>query len=222
MCSIFAVAVGVTLATAEPITLPPPDLAGGISLNTALAHRRSVREYADPRLSPDDLGALLWAGQGITSPEGFRTAPSAGGLYPLTLYVATRAVEGLGAAVYRYDPEVHALTLTREPFVPLALWAASLQQEPLRQAPAVIVVAGAVERTAAKYGDRARQYMLIEAGHAAQNILLEAAALGLAAVPVGAFYEGHAKEALGITEEPLLLIPVGKARGGLSPNGEGE
>jgi SagB-type dehydrogenase family enzyme len=131
-------------------------------------------------------------------------------LYPLTLYVAARSVDGLACAVYRYEPHTHSLALVREPLVVLELWAAALQQEPIRQAPVVIVVAGAVEKTAAKYGERAPLYMQIEAGHAAQNVLLEAAASGLAAVPVGAFYESQAKHALWIREEPLLLIPVGR------------
>ncbi|MBN1423632.1 SagB/ThcOx family dehydrogenase [Candidatus Fermentibacteria bacterium] len=181
-----------------------------MGLHQALAQRRSVREYTDSPIDLKDLGQLLWAGQGVTSAEGFRTAPSAGGLYPLTLYAAVRAVDGLQSAVYRYLPHTHALAATRAPHVPLELWAAALQQEALRQAAVVIIVAGSVEITAEKYGDRAPQYAILEAGHAAQNVMLEAVALGLASVPIGAFYEGQVKSALAIMEEPWLLIPVGR------------
>lgn len=210
----IAVGFGLTLCAVliagEPIELPPPDLTGGPPLNATLAQRRSVREYADVPVSLAELGAVLWAGQGITSPEGFRTAPSAGGLYPLVLYVAFRSDDVAPCAVYRYEPGAHTLTKTRSPHVPLALWAAALQQEPVRQAPVVVVVAGDVARSAEKYGDRAPLYLHIEAGSVTQNILLEATALGLAAVPVGAFYESQAKQALGIVEEPLMLIPIGR------------
>ncbi len=182
-------------------------------LETVLATRRSVRAYAARPLPLEAVSSLLWAAQGITSPEGFRTAPSAGGLYPLVVYLAAREVDGLERAVYRYDPAAHTLVPVKRPFSPRALSKAALGQAWVEEAPAVIVVAGSVEITARKYGERATQYVLIEVGHAAQNVLLEATALGVGSVPVGAFFEEEVRGALGIGEWPFLLIPVGYPRG---------
>lgn len=205
-------AIPLSVILAVSVSLPLPDLSGGKPLHRVLAERRSVREYADVALDLQHLGALLWAAQGITSPDGLRTCPSAGALYPLSLYVAVRAVEGLEPGVFGYQPEAHSLQRLPTDYVPLRLWAAALEQPWVKDAPVVLVVAGAKEKTEAKYGTRATQYVLLEAGHAAQNVLLEAVSLGLGAVPVGAFVESEVQQATGIPEEPLLLIPVGRPR----------
>ncbi|HSR32447.1 MAG TPA: SagB/ThcOx family dehydrogenase [Anaerolineae bacterium] len=194
---------------AEPATsipLPQPVLTGQTSLEELLARRRSVREFDNEPLTAADLGQLLWAAQGITNSRGFRTAPSAGALYPLELYVAT--VEG----VFHYDPHNHQLLVTSHSDARMDLYQAALSQEPVRQAPAVFIVTAIYERTAQKYGDeRTPRYVHLEAGHAAQNLLLEAVALGLGAVPIGAFYDEAIQKALGLPTDhtPLYLIPVG-------------
>jgi SagB-type dehydrogenase family enzyme len=187
--------------------LPPPRTTGPVSLEESLARRRSVRELGGEPLSHDELGQLLWAAQGTTSPDGLRSAPSAGALYPLELYVAT--AEG----AYHYLPDSHALEQTAAGDLRPELWRAALSQEPVRQAPAVFVVAGVYERTARKYGsERAPRYVHLEAGHAAQNLLLEAVAMGLGAVPIGAFDDAAIQLALGLPPEqrPLYVIPVGQ------------
>jgi len=176
-----------------------------MSLEEALAQRRSVREYAARPLSWAELAQLLWATQGQTDPRGLRAAPSAGALYPLELYVV------LPDGWYRYRPAEHRLEQWGRDDRREALWTAGLRQDSLRQAPAVFVLTAVVERTQAKYGARAERYVYLEAGHAAQNLLLQATALGLGAVPIGAFYDDQVRAALGLPADqtPLYLIPVG-------------
>jgi SagB-type dehydrogenase family enzyme len=187
--------------------LPTPLLVGQLSLEAALAGRRSVREFSARPLTEVELGQLLWAAQGITDPRGYRTAPSAGALYPLEVYVAT--ADGL----FHYEVDSHGLTVAGGTDLRPALYEAALHQEPVRQAAAVFVIAAVYERTAVKYGaERSPRYVHLEAGHAAQNLLLQAVALGLGAVPIGAFDDSGVQRALGLPagELPLYLIPVGQ------------
>jgi SagB-type dehydrogenase family enzyme len=198
-------------ATGETITpLPPPSLEGGTSLEETLARRRSVREFDDTPLTAAELGQLLWAAQGLTDERGFRTAPSAGALYPLELYVVT------ANGVFHYEPQGHQLSAVRLDDPRAALYEAALRQEAVRGAPAVFVVSAVYARTEQKYGaQRSPRYVHLEAGHTAQNLLLQAVALGLGAVPIGAFQDEQVQETLGLPSdhEPLYLIPAGHPRG---------
>ena len=190
--------------------LPQPVLAGERSLEEALARRRSIREFSDTPLTAGELGQLLWAAQGITHEQRFRTAPSAGALYPLEVYAAT------AAGVFHYDAQGHHLLVLSHNDARPELYQAALRQEAVRQAPAVFVVTAVYQRTANKYGaERSPRYVHLEAGHAAQNILLEAVVLDLGAVPIGAFDDEGVQAALGLPadHEPLYLIPVGRPLG---------
>ena len=192
-----------------PIALPAPQLKGTLTLEEALARRRSVRNFYDTPLTLAELGQLLWAAQGTTHPSGLRTAPSAGALYPLEVYAVTRE------AVYHYEPPGHRMTVHRQGDVRPALHAAALRQDSVLQAPAVIVISAVYARTAQKYGEeRTPRYVQLEAGHAAQNVLLQATALELGAVPIGAFEDNQVKQALALPSEQqvLYLIPVGRPR----------
>lgn len=198
-------------ATPSPvgeIPLPTPGQRGGVSLEEALTKRRSIRAFTEEGLTWAEISQLLWAGQGITDPQGFRTAPSAGALYPLELYAAT------GEGVYHYLPQGHRLAMLSPEDMRLWLWEAGLEQDALREAPAIIVITAIYARTEGKYGPRAERYVRLEAGHAAQNILLQATALDLGAVPIGAFYDQKVQEVLALPSdhEPLYLIPVGHPR----------
>ena len=188
--------------------LPAPDTTGGMTLAAALNQRRSIRSFASTPLTSTQVGQLLWAGQGITDGSNRKTAPSAGALYPLTLLHAD------ASGIYRYDPAGHAQTLVRSGDHRSVLAAAALGQDSVEQAPSVIAIAGRESITAVKYGSRAERYMKLEAGHAAQNVLLQATALGLGAVPVGAFDDADVGEVLGLSggETSLYLIPVGVPR----------
>jgi SagB-type dehydrogenase family enzyme len=193
------------------IPLPAPSQAGSLSLEEALVQRRSVRKFEPAPLALEELGQLLWAAQGVTRKRGYRTAPSAGALYPLEIYVATQE------AVFHYDPQGHSVTVVRRDDARTALYKASGKQAAVRQAPAVFIVTAVYDRTAAKYGPaRSPRYVHLEAGHAAQNLLLQAVALGLGAVPIGAFDDTEVQGVLGLPSdhEPLYLIPVGNPKGG--------
>lgn len=186
--------------------LPAPERKGTLSLEEALAERRSVREFADTPLTRAELGQLLWAAQGVTHPAGLRTAPSAGALYPLEVYAVTRE------ATYRYEPQGHQMSVHLDGDARPRLHEAALRQEPVLKAPAVIVIVAVYARTAAKYGgERSPRYVQLEVGHAAQNVLLEAVALNLGAVPIGAFEDELVKQALALPsdQQPLYLLPVG-------------
>ena len=191
----------------QAIQLPAPRKKGTLTLEEALSQRRSVRAFREIPLTLEEIGQLLWAAQGITDPAGHRSAPSAGALYPLEVYVLTQE------ALYHYDPPEHRLDLHQPGDLRSALHAAALRQDAVLDAPAVFVIAAVYERTEKKYGQkRTPRYVHLEAGHAAQNLLLQATALELGAVPVGAFSDGDVKKALSLPDgqQPLYLIPVGR------------
>jgi SagB-type dehydrogenase family enzyme len=198
-----------SVATSTPIALPSPQSRGQVSLEEVLARRRSIRELTADPLTRAEIGQLLWAAQGVTDAAGRRTAPSAGGLYPLELYAVT--AEG----VFHYLPATHEIRPVRDGDLRPRLRSAAYDQAPVGDAPLVVVVTVVPARTAAKYGaDRARRYVDLEAGHAAQNLLLEAVALGLGGVPIGAFDDARVADVLGLRagEEPRYLLAVGHPR----------
>jgi SagB-type dehydrogenase family enzyme len=196
------------------IELPAPRTAGASSVEAALRERRSVREYTGEPLTLAEIGQLLWAAQGVTHGSG-RTAPSAGALFPLEVYLAAVRGDGLAPGLYKYRIGDHELLeLTREN-VHSDLVAAALSQECVRDAAAVLAIGAVVERTAAKYGGRAERYVNMEVGAAAQNVSLQAAVLGLGTVYVGAFDDARLREVLcmGKGEAALAILPVGRPRG---------
>ncbi|MCX8032646.1 MAG: SagB/ThcOx family dehydrogenase [Thermoleophilia bacterium] len=202
--------------TTVRIELPDPSLKGSISLEEAIQRRRSVREYADSPLTLAEVSQLLWATQGITSPQGGRAAPSAGGTYPLEVYVVAGTVTGLDSGVYRYVPREHSLVLVKQGDFRSKLQEASLNQAWVGGAPVNFVIAAVYERTTQRYGERGVRYVHLEAGHAAQNLCLQATALRLGAVTVGAFTDEQVQAALDLPTEikPLYVIPVGRVKAG--------
>lgn len=198
----------------EPIHLPQPRVPSEFSLEKALRVRRSVREFQPEPVTLADVAQLVWAAQGITGAEGQRTAPSAGALYPLEVYLVAGRVNELATGVYRYAPQTHQLVPVAEGDKRDRLAAAALDQQWVREAPVTIVLAGVFERTTKKYGARGHRYVYMEAGHAAQNVHLQACALGLGSVAVGAFEDDAVKKLLGlrVEEQPLYLVPVGKPK----------
>jgi SagB-type dehydrogenase family enzyme len=170
-----------------------------------------VREFRAASLSLASVGQLLWAAQGLTASTGERTAPSAGGLYPLELYLVAGSVEQVAPGVYRYDPRGHRLRLHCSGDRRRALGGAALGQSAVTGAPAILVVVAVYGRTSAKYGSRGDRYVHMEVGHAAQNIYLEAQSLGLGTVIIGAFKDERVRDVLELppSESPLALLPVG-------------
>lgn len=177
------------------------------TLDDALSRRRSVRLFAASELSEDQVLQLCWAAQGITHPTGRRTAPSAGARYPLELLVVTPR------GCFAYDPPHHRIVRRTEDDLRPALQWAALSQEAVGQSPAVFAITAVPARTTEQFGSRGERYVYLEAGHAAQNLLLEATAMRLGAVPIGAFDDARVREVLdlGGDREVIYLIPVGKS-----------
>jgi SagB-type dehydrogenase family enzyme len=177
-----------------------------MSVEEALTRRRSVRSFAAKDLTMKQVSQLAWAAQGITDPaRGFRTAPSAGALYPLEVYLVKR--DGL----FRYIPEGHKLLRRSEEDLRGSLSEAAFGQSSVREAALDIVIIAIYERTRVKYGAKAERYVHIEAGHVGQNIHLQAIALGLGSVSVGGFDDRAVARVLSLPsdESPLYIIPVG-------------
>lgn len=197
--------------------LPPPKTEGGLPLTEALAHRKSVRKYTDAPLGLEDISQLLWAAEGATHNSahrtGLRTAPSAGGLYPLEIYLVCGAVDGVDVGVYHHTHETHSLTQTTPEDVRTAMADLSAHQDWMADCTCAVVITADVKRTAVKYGKRARRYVHMEVGHVAQNILLQATALGLANATVGAFKDRELKSLLHLSDNvhPYLILTIGRS-----------
>jgi SagB-type dehydrogenase family enzyme len=208
----------------ETIKLPEPAHAGGASVEQALSQRRSVREYRNGSLNLSEVSQLLWAAQGVTSAEGTRTAPSAGALYPLEVYIAAGNVDGLRPGIYKYRPGDHSLVKTADGDKRDELSQAATGQPSVRAGAIVIVISGVYERTTGKYREPIRdertgsgfpggvKYVHMEAGHASQNVCLQAESLGLGTVTIGALSDDDVRRIIGMPgeERPLYLMPVGK------------
>jgi len=200
------------MTDAESLRLPEPHLQG--ELAQTMQQRRSLREFAAKPLSLEMVARLLWAAQGISSPDGLRTAPSGGALYPLELHLVAGKVAGLPAGSYRYDPAEHGLTRIVRGDLRPALARAALNQSWIAEAPAAVVIAAVPRRSTPKYGERGIRYVHIEVGHAGQNLLLQATALDLGGTVVGAFDDAAVQRLLELPdgEHPLAILPVGYPR----------
>jgi SagB-type dehydrogenase family enzyme len=192
--------------------LPEPRQTGPVSLEESIAMRRSVRTYNPGPVTIGEVSQLLWAAQGITGNDGFRAAPSGGATYPLGAYLIAGNVTGLEPGMYRYDPASHSLSPVKEGDLRVELSEAALGQPCVRDAAAIVAFSAIYERTTERYGDRGKMYVHMDAGHAAENLLLQATALGLGGVPVGAFRTRTLAGLLGFSEAetPLYLIPIGR------------
>lgn len=192
-------AVSATPATDGTIALPQPKLKGAVSVEEALAQRRSVRSFTDEPITLEEVSQLLWAAQGITEPsKGLRAAPSAGATYPLETYIIINAGSNIEPGAYHYIPQGHKLEHITSP--------PGVEQHPLPDA-ATIVFTAVYERTA-KYGDRAQLFVHLEVGHAAQNVCLQAVALGLATVVNGIFNEKELTAVLNLPADEKLLYAI--------------
>ena len=206
-----AILEGAVMADTRIHELPAPRLTQGAPLNELLRQRRSVREFSPQAITLAQAGQLLWAAQGITTRDGLRTSPSAGALYPLELHLVAGNVEGLPPGSYRYDPRRHTLQAEVAGELHHAIADAAVGQEWLARASAIVVVSTVYSRTTRKYGERGIRYVHIEVGHASQNLLLQAVALELGAVVVGAFNDNalHRLLKLPKQEHPLSILVLG-------------
>jgi SagB-type dehydrogenase family enzyme len=202
------------------IQLTDPNLKGTLTLEEALARRRSVRQFSSEPVKRSQISQLAWAGQGITEPQrGLRTAPSAGAIYPIELLFATQ--EGL----FVYRPADHSLLQIGNQDIRNMLGVAASMAESVAGAGCDIIVAGSVRKLTSQYKDKARRYMHMEAGHIAQNIQLQAVCLGLGSVTVGGFDTKEVRKVCKLTRtlEPLYIICVGYPAGnGTTETPEGQ
>ncbi len=190
--------------------LPEPILKGTLSVEEAIVSRRTVRSFAKRPLSLDEFSQLLWSAYGIT--EGFkRTVPSAGALYPMDIYAAVGLVNDVKAGIYHYIPEEHGISLILKGDMRSSIAEASLFQMWMADAPVLFIITVEYHRITIKYGERGIRYALMEAGHIAQNLFLQAEALGLGAGIVGAFHDDKLLKITDIPKShyPLLIMPIG-------------
>lgn len=195
--------------------LPHPDTTGTMTVEQAIKLRRTVRSFNHRKTLPvQALSQLLWAAQGITEDRGFkRAAPSAGALYPMDIYTVIKqnSVAGIEAGVYHYETGGHTLSAIILENLTEDVGRACLSQMWMPQAPVNMVITAEYRRITGKYGDRGVRYAMIEAGHIAQNLFLQAEALGLKAGLVGAFHDKQLTKVLHLphTHEALLVMPIG-------------
>jgi len=186
-------------------------------LEEAIAGRRSVRDFTPEPISQLQLSQILWSAQGITDTSWkYRAVPSAGATYPLEIFVVcgTNGVEAIDGGIYGYNIDSHSLTLLHKGDVRSELARAALGQEFIYEAPVDIVICAVYSRTLARYGSRGERYVHMEVGHAGQNIYLQATALGLATVAIGAFNDEQVREVLRLDKQckPLYIMPVGRPK----------
>ena len=204
------------METSQPtqVYLPRPNQKGVLPLEEAIARRKSIRNFASQPISQSQLSQILWAAQGTSDASWNRTAPSAGATYPLEVFVVCGAncVEQISEGIYHYNADSHSLTLHHRGDVRFELARATLDQEFIYEAPVDIVICALYERTLRRYGTRGERYVHIEVGHAGQNIYLQATALGLGTVAIGAFHDEPVREVLRLDRQyrPLYIMPVGR------------
>lgn len=196
------------------INLPEPDTVGNMTLEKALTLRRSVRSYKDEPLSIFEVSQLLWAAQGITNDRGFRTAPSAGATFPLEMYAMVNNVDGLKKGLYHYSPQDNSIKMISDDDMSADIMKACLSQSMITEGGIVLIFAAIFDRITSRYGDRGIRYAHNEIGHAAQNVHLQAAALDLGTVVIGAYRDDEVEEILNLENDKrvLYLMPVGKLK----------
>ena len=213
----------------ETISLPSPQFDGNTSVEKALNTRRSTRSFLPEPLTLQQISQILWAAQGITkkvdTPSiywlekyeyqgGYRTAPSAGALFPIEIYIVTGSVQNLFPGVYKYIPKNHSLKKVMDGNIILDVYNTALKQNAIKEAPALLIISSVLERVEAKYEKRAERYVYIEVGAVCENVYLQCSTLGLGTVIIGAFNDDPLKAVLQLPKEenPMGIMPIGKPK----------
>jgi SagB-type dehydrogenase family enzyme len=200
------------------IELPLKTKIETLDLDEVLRKRKSIRHYADEPLGIDHFSFLLWAASGIQRVEGsfaFRTAPSAGALYPVETYMVAGRIEGLVAGIYHYSVKQHCLETLREGDFRNEIAMAALGQKLCIEAAAVIVWTAIFQRSKWKYDQRAYRYVYLDAGHMAENLALAATGIGLGSCQIGALFDDEVNNIIdidGIEESVIYMSVIGKPR----------
>lgn len=205
-------------AGSETVALPTPQPLSQMSLHSALVGRKSVREFSRSEITLEQLGYLLWASCGIQRREDgfeFRTAPSAGALYPIETYIVANRAKDVPAGVHHYSVRRHVLETLRRGSFGREIAAATLGQEMCLAAAAVFVWTAIFDRSRWKYGERAFRYVYLDVGHIAENLALAAVALGLGTCQIGAIFDDEANALIGVDgagESVVYMSAVGVPR----------
>jgi len=206
----------------ELIELPDPVYTSNYTIEQTLKERRSTRSFSDEPLTLKEVSQVLWSAYGVTyhqegMPEflrgGFKTAPSAGALYPLEIYLVATNVTDLKKGIYKYKPEGHKLIMINHEDARDELLVSSYYQMMVKEAPANIVYSAIFSRTTEKYGERGRErYVYMDLGHSAENVYLQTVSLNMGTCAIGAFDDLKVRILLNMTaeEEPLYIMPLGK------------
>jgi nitroreductase len=219
-------------ASSQAIKLPEPRTDGGMTVEKALQERRSIRSFGKDGLTLNEVSQLLWAAQGVTDDKGHRTAPSAMARYPLQVYLLAGNVTGLPAGVYHYSPQGHNLTIMAEGNMDEYYNATAGFEAWIKTAPAIFVITGNIssmnQMPGLRPGNRTSgsnrtsgnqmprqdpsQWVYIDAGAAAENLLLEVVSLDLASTYTAGFSVNKTEELLGLPsgEVPIGVLPVGR------------
>jgi SagB-type dehydrogenase family enzyme len=195
------------------IKLPPPNQVETASIDEVLRRRRSTRSFSQKSLTVEHLSLLLWASTGIQRRENgceFRTAPSAGALYPIETYVLANRVNGLEKALYHYSILSHLLEEIEKGDFSTSMAHAAFGQEMFQGAAGIFVWTAIFGRSKWKYRQRAYRYVYLDAGHIAQNLALSATSIGLGSCQVGAFYDDEINRIVGVDgeEESAIYLSV--------------
>jgi SagB-type dehydrogenase family enzyme len=198
---------------AQRVDLTPAKPLNNCPLHDALQNRRSTRDFADVPISSQALSYLLWASTGISRKEQgyeFRTAPSAGALYPIETYLCINNVQTISPGIYHYGVKGHRLALLNEGNHAADLARAALDQEMCRAAAVVFIWTAVFQRSKWKYGQRAYRYVYLDAGHVAENLALAAASMDLGSCPIAALYDDEVNGLIGVdgAEESVLYMTV--------------
>lgn len=197
-----------------PVTLLPQSRELSIALSQAIRQRVSCRFFRNAPLALDEIGTILALGYGVEGTIHFgaiehleRPVPSGGGLYPLEFYLIIRQVTDLSAGLYHYAPLTHGLEQLKQIAFSDAFISQIFMNQPyLKGASAILVITAVVERSMHKYRDRGYRYILLEAGHAAQNMCLAAVSLNLGVLPVGGFFDSLIANVLEINLEEEAIL----------------
>ncbi len=204
-------------------TLSSPKTVGTMTVEEALANRRSRRAFTNEALSEEELSQIVWAAYGVTKPVpqnprlggGLRTTPSAGALYPMDLYVIVGNVTNIESGVYKYSPKDHSITRIINKDIREDLAKAAYGQTMIKDAPASLLYSAIFSRTTQKYGDRGRlRYVCMDIGHSGENVYLQAEALKLGTCAIGAFNDPAVSELMQLSkeEEPMYIMPFGRCK----------
>lgn len=196
-----------------PTTFLPAPRFADASLAEVIVGRQSRRDYNCMTVSLQEMGTLAYAAVGRQESSQRRCVPSAGGLYPLELYVAAMKIDGLAPGLYHYDTRAHGLTRLRTTACHDELIRAIFIKDSVRTAAAMFALTGVFGRSKIKYGERAYRFVLLEAGHAMQNMCLAATGAGLGLCPIGGFVDDVVNDVLeidGIEEAALYLATMGR------------